>query len=195
MRTVIASILVAALVVLLGGFAVIYAGLYDVAATEPHSPVTSWLLETARTRSIKAHAAGIHTPPGLDDPAKVIIGVEHYAAHCAVCHGAPGVPNGDIAHGLYPQPPNLSEAAKRYSPGELFWILKNGIKMSGMPAWSDHSDAELWSTVAFLKRLPGMSEQEYAGLVMASMAHGGHDHAGDHDSATPSTHDTSHNQQ
>jgi mono/diheme cytochrome c family protein len=195
MRTVIASILVAALVVLLGGFAVIYAGLYDVAATEPHSPVTSWLLETARTRSIKAHAAGIQTPPGLDDPAKVIIGVEHYAAHCAVCHGAPGVPNGDIAHGLYPQPPNLSEAAKRYSPGELFWILKNGIKMSGMPAWSDHSDAELWSTVAFLKRLPGMSEQEYAGLVMASMAHGGHDHAGDHDSATPSTHDTSHNQQ
>jgi mono/diheme cytochrome c family protein len=195
MRTVIASILVAALVALLGGFAVIYAGLYDVAATEPHSPVTSWLLETARTRSIKAHAAGIQTPPGLDDPAKVIIGVEHYAAHCAVCHGAPGVPNGDIAHGLYPQPSNLSEAAKRYSPGELFWILKNGIKMSGMPAWSDHSDAELWSTVAFLKRLPGMSEQEYAGLVMASMAHGGHDHAGDHDSATPSTHDTSHNQQ
>ena len=124
MRTVIASILVAALVALLGGFAVIYAGLYDVAATEPHSPVTSWLLETARTRSIKAHAAGIQTPPGLDDPAKVIIGVEHYAAHCAVCHGAPGVPNGDIAHGLYPQPPNLAEAAKRYSPGELFWILK-----------------------------------------------------------------------
>jgi mono/diheme cytochrome c family protein len=173
------AILVAALVVLLSGFVMIYAGLYDVAATEPHSRVTSWLLETARTRSIKAHAAGIQAPPGLDDPAKVIIGVEHYAAHCAVCHGAPGVPNGDIAHGLYPQPPNLSEAAKRYSPGELFWILKNGIKMSGMPAWSDHSDAELWSTVAFLKRLPGMSEQDYAKLVVASMAHGGHHHTDD----------------
>jgi mono/diheme cytochrome c family protein len=176
MRTVIASILVTALVVLLGGFAAIYAGVYDVAATEPHSPVTSWLLETARTRSIKAHAASIQAPPGLADPAKVIIGVEHYAAHCAVCHGAPGVPKGDIAHGLYPQPPNLAEAAKRYSPGELFWILKNGIKMSGMPAWSDHSDEELWSTVGFLEKLSGMSDQEYASLVMASMAHGGDHH-------------------
>src|ERR1700746_2606006 len=99
MRTI-AAILVAALLVLLGGFAAIYAGLYDVAATEPHSPVTSWFLETARTRSFKAHAAGIQVPPKLDDPAKVMIGVEHYAAHCAVCHGAPGVPKGDIAHGL-----------------------------------------------------------------------------------------------
>jgi mono/diheme cytochrome c family protein len=179
MRTVIASILITALVVLLGGFAAIYAGVYDVAATEPHSPATSWLLETARTRSIKAHAVSIQAPPGLDDPAKVIIGVEHYAAHCAVCHGAPGVPRGDIAHGLYPQPPNLAEAAKRYSPGELFWILKNGIKMSGMPAWNDHSDDELWATVSFLDKLPGMSEQDYAALLMASMAHGGHHHTDD----------------
>src|SRR5271166_240027 len=144
-RTIV-PILVAAFVVLLSGFVVIYAGLYDVAATEPHSPVTSWLLETARVRSINAHAAGIQAPPGLDDPAKVIIGVEHYAAHCAVCHGAPGVPKGDIARGLYPQPPNLAEAPKRYSPAELFWIVKHGIKMSGMPAWSDHSDDELWAT-------------------------------------------------
>jgi mono/diheme cytochrome c family protein len=173
-----AAILVSALFVLLSGFVVIYAGVYDVAATEAHSPVTSWLLETARTRSIKAHAAGIQVPPGLDDPAKAIVRVDHYAAHCAVCHGAPGVPKGDIAHGLYPQPPDLSEAAQRYSPGELFWILKHGIKMSGMPAWSDHSDEELWATVAFLEKLPDMSEQDYARLVMASMAHGGHHHSG-----------------
>jgi mono/diheme cytochrome c family protein len=175
----IAAILIAVVVVLLSGFVVIYTGLYDVAATEPHSPVTSWLLETARTRSIKAHAAGIQVPPGLNDPAKLIIGVDHYAAHCAVCHGAPGVPKGDLAHGLYPQPPDLAEAAKPYSPGELFWILKHGIKMSGMPAWSDHSDEELWATVAFLEKLPDMSEQDYAGLVIRSMTQtGGHYHSG-----------------
>jgi mono/diheme cytochrome c family protein len=110
------------------------------------------------------------------DRAKILIGTEHFAAHCAVCHGAPGVPKGDIAHGLYPQPPNLAEAAKRYSPGELFWIVKHGIKMSGMPAWADHSDEELWATVAFLRKLPGMTEEDYAKLVMASMAHGGHHH-------------------
>jgi hypothetical protein len=50
--------------------------------------------------------------------------------------------------------------------------------MTGMPAWSDHSDAELWATVALVKELPGMSEQDYARLVMASMAHGGHHHGG-----------------
>jgi hypothetical protein len=48
--------------------------------------------------------------------------------------------------------------------------------MTGMPAWSDHSDGELWATVAFVEKLPGMSEQDYAKLVMASMAHGGHHH-------------------
>ena len=104
MRTVIATSLIAALMLMLGAGAVIYAGFYDVAATSPHWRMTSWLLETARIRSIKAQAAGIAAPPGLDDQAKVIIGVEHYAAHCSVCHGAPGVPKGDIARGLYPPP-------------------------------------------------------------------------------------------
>jgi mono/diheme cytochrome c family protein len=178
MRAAIASILIAGLIVVLGGFAAIYTGMYNVAATEPHWPATSWILETARVRSIKAHATGIKAPPGLDDPAKIPIGVEHFAAHCAVCHGAPGVPKGDIAAGLYPPPPDLAVTAKLYSGGELFWIVKHGIKMTGMPAWSDHSDEELWATVAFIKKLPGMSEQDYAGLVMASMAHGGHHHGG-----------------
>jgi mono/diheme cytochrome c family protein len=127
-------------------------------------------------RSIKVHAAGVVAPPGLDDPARILIGVAHFAAHCAICHGAPGVPKGDIARGLYPSPPDLAKAAPPYSPAELFWILKHGIKMTGMPAWSDHSDEELWATVAFLEKLPGMSEPDYAKLVMASIARGGHQH-------------------
>jgi mono/diheme cytochrome c family protein len=178
MRAVIAIILIAGVVVVLGGLALIYSGFYDVAATAPHWPVTRWVLETARTRSIKAHAAGIEAPLGLDDPAKILIGVEHFAAHCAVCHGAPGVPKGDIARGFYPSPPDLAKAAPLYRPGELFWILKHGIKMTGMPAWSDHSNEELWATVAFLEKLPGMSEQDYAKLVMASIVHSGHHHSG-----------------
>ena len=158
-----------------------------VASTTPHWPVTTWLLETARTRSIKAQAAGIAVPPRLNDPAKVLIGVEHYAAHCAVCHGAPGVPKGDIARGLYPPPPDLAKAAPLYAPAELFWILKHGVKMTGMPAWNDHSDDELWATVGFLEKLPGMSEEDYAKLVTANIAHGAHHHAGtdDHDPAQP----------
>jgi hypothetical protein len=84
------------------------------------------------------------------------------------------VGRGDIAKGLYPQPPNLTHAAEHFSPAELFWIVKNGIKASGMPSWTDHSDQELWATVAFLEKLPRMTQEEYAKLVMASIAHGGH---------------------
>jgi mono/diheme cytochrome c family protein len=176
MRSFLVSLVVVIVLLISGGLAFIYSGLFDVAASDPHWSVTRWVLETARTRSIEVHAAGIQVPPGLDDPAKLLIGTEHFAAHCAVCHGAPGVPKGDIAHGLNPRPPDLAHASGLYSPSELFWILKHGIKMTGMPSWGDHSDDELWATVGFLEKLPGMTEQDYAKLVMTSMAHGGHRH-------------------
>jgi hypothetical protein len=124
-------------------------------------------------------------PPGLDDPARVLIGVDHYAAHCAVCHGAPGVPKGDIGLGLHPPPPDLAQATSLCSPAELFWVLKHRIKMTGMPAWGDQSDEELWATVAFLEKLPGMSEQDYAKLLIASAAHGAHHHPGTGDRNPP----------
>jgi mono/diheme cytochrome c family protein len=178
MRTILATLAVTFAVVLIAGAVIVYSGFYDIGATAPHWRITHWVMETARVRSIKAHAAGITAPPGLDDPTKLLVGTEHFAAHCAVCHGAPGVPKGDIAQGLYPAPPDLVRATQLYSPAELFWTLKNGIKMTGMPAWIDHSDEEIWAVVAFIEKLPGMSEQDYARLVMASMAHGGHHHGG-----------------
>ena len=187
MRTVIVTLAAVIAIVILGGLGFVYSGVYHVGATDRHLDLTYWLLNTARVQSIKAHAAGISVPAGLDDQAMILMGTEHFAAHCAVCHGAPGVPKGDIARGLYPAPPDLSKAARLYPSAELIWIVKNGIKMTGMPAWSDHSDDELWASVAFLEKLPGMSEQDYAKLVVASIAHGGHHHAGnsDHD-ANPS---------
>jgi mono/diheme cytochrome c family protein len=160
------------------GAALIYTGAYDVAATHRHWPFTEWVLDTARIRSIKSHAAGPEAPPGLDDPAKLVMGVEHFAAHCAVCHGAPGVPKGDITKGLYPPSPDLAVTSTRYTEAELFWIIKHGIKMTGMPAWADHSDEELWATVAFIRKLPGMTAEEYGKLVMASMTQDGHHHDG-----------------
>ena len=75
MRTVIASLLIAGLLVVLGAGAIIYAGVYDVAATTLDWPVARAIIETARVHSIKAHAAGIAVPPGLDDPGEVLIGV------------------------------------------------------------------------------------------------------------------------
>jgi mono/diheme cytochrome c family protein len=178
MKTILGTTLALALLAVLGSAAVIYSGIYDVAATAPHWPITQWAMETTRLRSVKVHAAGIADPAALDDEATIVMGTDHFAAHCAVCHGAPGVPKGDIAKGLYPQPPNLDGAAKLYRPAELFWVLKNGLKMTGMPAWNDHSDEELWATVAFLEKLPAMTEQEYAKLIVASMTQGQHRHGG-----------------
>src|SRR5262245_477969 len=119
----VASVIVAGLVVVLGGLALIYSAVYDVAATSPDWMVTRWVLETARTRSIKARAVGIEAPPGLDDPATILTGVAHFAAHCAVCHGAPGVPQGEMARGLNPLPPDLAKTVPLLSSAELFWVL------------------------------------------------------------------------
>ena len=183
-KTILLTLLVSFVLVAAAGFAFLYAGAVNVAATDPHWSATHWILETARTRSIKTRAAGIQVPPDLGDEKRLVVGTEHFAAHCAVCHSAPGVPKGDIAKGLYPAPPDLRHTASHLSDAEMFWVIKNGIKMTGMPAWADHSDAEIWATVAFIRKLPTMSEADYARLLMAAMGHGapgGHGHpAGEH---------------
>ena len=174
MRTVIATLLSAALLVVVGGGAFVYSGAFNVAANDPHWSVTTWILDNARIRSIKAHAAGIAAPPGYDEQAKVVGAVGHYAEHCAVCHGGPGVKRGAIAEGMYPQPPDLTNVAHKYAAGELFWILQNGIKMSAMPSMADDGPEMLWATVAFLQKLPGLSEEDYNDLWMQAQSGGGH---------------------
>jgi mono/diheme cytochrome c family protein len=163
------------LMLAVAGFAgITWSGVISVAATEPHWPVTYWLMETTRNRSIQVHAAGIVPPANLSEQSRIVGGTAHFVEHCSGCHSAPGVPADDLAEGMYPQPPVLTDAARQWTPGELFWILKNGIKMSGMPAWTGHGDAALWDIVAFLEKLPTLSEKDYADLVMASMHAGGH---------------------
>src|ERR1700688_1840125 len=87
------------------GLAYLYSGAYYVGADRPHWAVTPWLLDHALERSIDAHAVSIAVPPGLDDQEKIVEGAAHFAEHCVLCHGAPGTPPGEVARGLYPQPP------------------------------------------------------------------------------------------
>lgn len=175
---IVAATVAAVLALILVGAALIYSDSDYPGADKPHWPMMAWLLNEARYRSIRAHAAGITEPAGLDDPARIVAGVAHYSAHCAVCHGAPGRERGDFAEGLYPRPPNLANSVKLYTPAELFWIVKHGIRMTGMPAWGDHSDDELWATIAFIEKLPGTTDEDYAKLVKASRAQGGYPHGG-----------------
>jgi len=161
------------------GLALVYSGVINVAATNPHSALTDWLLSTASDHSIHYQAKGINAP-SVDDPKMIAEGFEHYREMCVGCHLAPGIKSSEISQGLMPAPPKLQEAAEEWTPAELFWVIKNGIKMTGMPAWGPtHSDKKIWAMVAFVKQLPKMTAAQYKAMDVA--AGPDHDHDHDHD--------------
>ena len=132
----------------------LWSGIYSVAAVKPHSDIVIWLLTTARDKSIAQHSGHIQ-PPALTDPALVQTGFQEYHSMCVACHGAPGQEASEISKGLNPKPPQLTTPAVQARGNvELFWIIKNGLRMTGMPAFGPtHDDPILWSLVAFLRRL------------------------------------------
>jgi mono/diheme cytochrome c family protein len=157
-----------------GLLAYVYSGIYDVAATRQHTAPVYWLLTTARRQSIWAHAAlEAPQPPDLEDADLVAAGQVLYDQHCVTCHGAPGVAPGATGLGMMPSPPNLTVAGRDRSPGEIYWAVTNGIKMSGMPAWEFRmTERERWAVVAFLKTLPLLTPSAYEARRAASHALG-----------------------
>jgi mono/diheme cytochrome c family protein len=114
--------------------------------------------------AVERRAASIDVPP-LDDPQLALRGLAHFRARCVDCHGAPGVAPAPFALGLTPVPSNLAYGAQHWQPAALFWIIKYGIKMAGMPAWEFRlTDEEIWATVAFLRTLPTLSPRAYQSL-------------------------------
>jgi mono/diheme cytochrome c family protein len=176
---VVSALLVAFLLL---GAIVVYAGLFNFAADQPHWQLTTRLIETARERYIARQAGDLQTPGNLQDAKLIADGAGEYAEMCTGCHLAPGMKDTEMRIGLYPRPPNLAESGARRSPAQQFWIIKHGLKMTGMPAWGPtHDDERLWSMVAFLQKLPDLSPAAYQELVNAGGGHhhddGGHDHS------------------
>ncbi|MGF6712779.1 mono/diheme cytochrome c family protein [Luteibacter sp. W1I16] len=160
------SVLGVAVVAACAAATFIYSGAYDIGADAPHSRPVYAALETLRQRSIQVRASGIIVPD-LSDPALILKGAGQYAAMCTACHLTPGQHDSEIRPGLYPQPPNLTQV--RIDPAQAFWTIKHGIKMSAMPAWGgSHDDMTIWSMVAFLQKLPGLSPEAYKGMVAAA---------------------------
>jgi cbb3-type cytochrome c oxidase subunit III len=112
----------------------IYAGLYNVAADIPHTGPLFWLVETVRERSIAVRAASVVVPGDLADPKRIASGAGQYAEMCSSCHLAPGMKRTEISRGLYPRAPELRRGSG-LTPAEEFWVVKHGLKMTGMPAW------------------------------------------------------------
>lgn len=159
MRRILRNVALGAVALLVAGAAFVYSGIYDIAVDAHHWRITTFLLETVRIQSIERRARDIAVPK-LDDPQLVLKGAGEYAEMCVICHLAPGVKESPTRQGLYPQPPILSEVS--LEPRAAFWVIKHGIKMSGMPAWgASHDDETLWSLVAFVQQLPRLSAEQY----------------------------------
>jgi mono/diheme cytochrome c family protein len=127
-------------------------------------------LETAIARSARKMAvpsgARNTANPIVDSPATQKEGRLHFADHCAICHGNDGSGKTQIGRGLYPKPPDLRAAeTQKLSDGEMFWIIENGVRLTGMPAFgggdSGHGGKEAsWKLVHFIRHLPALTTEE-----------------------------------
>ncbi|HEX3126046.1 MAG TPA: cytochrome c [Thermoanaerobaculia bacterium] len=159
------TVLAVLVILFLAGIAFVHSGIYDVAASTPDSGFVGSMLRRASHSSIERRSEGIQVPR-LDDPDMIKRGLIHYYEMCVVCHSAPGVKPSEIAQGLNPYPPELAEKAEPDEAGEWFWIVKHGIKMTGMPAFGvTHDDQEIWAIIAFLQKMPHLSPEEYQKMV------------------------------
>jgi mono/diheme cytochrome c family protein len=167
---IVTAVIVVVVLGLAGVLLVAYSGIYDVGMGNHDNAVMNWIFETGMERSVKQHARGI-VVPALDDSVMIRDGFRHYRHMCVSCHGAPGVEPGEIAKGLWPEAPKLADTADEWSPAQLYWIIKNGIKFSSMPGWGPtHDDHALWAMTAFVAQLPKMSPTTYRTMVEEARA-------------------------
>jgi mono/diheme cytochrome c family protein len=183
MKTLI-TLAIVVIVGLMGAIGFAYSGLYDVGASSPHSEFVNWLLSTTARASIERHAKGVEVP-GLGDEALALAGVNDFDSMCKGCHGAPGQDPEAMGQGLNPPAPDLAVSAADMTPAELFWVTKNGIKMTGMPAWgATHDDDAIWPVVALLQKLPDLDAAGYQTLLASAAGFGHHaDNAADDEHA------------
>lgn len=181
MNKIITGGLLAVLAALVTAFGILLAGAVSFAADEPHSEATLKLIGWARDRAIDKASSNIKVPQDLADSERIRRGAGNYDAMCADCHLTPNDEDSEIRKGLYPIPPNLSVASTATDSDRIdarrFWIIKHGIKGSGMAAWSKGGtdDESIWNLVAFLRQLPQLSKPAYTELVAHSE---GHSHSG-----------------
>jgi mono/diheme cytochrome c family protein len=165
---ILVALVIAALLALGGAAAFVYSGVYNLAATDQHTAPVFWLLNTVMRRAVHHHARDIEAPP-LDDPALIERGRLLYRDECARCHGAPGVAPEAFALGMRPPAANLANAALEWQAPDLFWTIKKGLKLTGMPAWEFRlRDDTMWAIVAYVQRMPYESPPAYEEALRAS---------------------------
>jgi cytochrome c553/cytochrome c5 len=160
-------------VMAVGGFILTASGVIPIKASSGHWAVTRWLLQFSKQRSVSTNSLGVDAPP-LDEARLVLKGAGAYETNCLACHGSPSLPAPRVARGMTPQPPYLPPVLSKYEDAEVFYIVKHGIKFTGMPAWpAQGRDDEVWAMVAFLRALPRLDAAGYERLVRGEAAASG----------------------
>jgi mono/diheme cytochrome c family protein len=150
--------------------AVVFTGSFNTSATVPPSRLEKRIAEFALDKSV-ARRAPDRKNPLPTTPETLGAGLIEYREACLVCHGAPGVDPGEIGMGLNPGAPDLTvPRVQARSDGQLFWITSEGIRLTGMPAFSPtHDENEIWQIVAFVRHLPELTDEEAAELKRATV--------------------------
>jgi cytochrome c553 len=152
---------------------IVVTGVVPIKASSGHWRITAAFLDFAKTRSVATYSWGVTAAPALDDEVLVVRGAAHYEGACLPCHGGPGRSAAAVMAAMTPPPPDLIERWTRWTPEELFSIVKDGIKLTGMPGWPVHQrDDEVWAMVAFLRRMPALDADAYRRLAYGE-ANGG----------------------
>lgn len=158
------GVLGAVLLIFLVAVMVAYTGAYNVSASSGHTSGMRWFLDTTMHASIRTRAGEGDAERRLAR-ADIVVGASEYKHMCEHCHGGPGVDPAGWSRGMLPQPPHLAEAAREWEPAEIVWLVRHGVKYTGMPAFGeDHDEEVLWNIAAFVKSLPGMTPADYRAL-------------------------------
>ena len=176
------TILSLTLASLILAFIALGSGAYNMAATDKHWSITEKIIEWVRESSIEARAKNLEVPP-LDDTEVLLKGAVHYNAMCTTCHLAPGLKPTELSIGLYPQAPvfhqreSVNDSVKQLDRiRAYFWVIKNGLKMTAMPAWGlSHDDDTIWAMAAFVVKISHMTPEQYEHLISSAKDHS-HDH-------------------
>ena len=157
---------------------VLATGAINIGADVKSGLIERTLAPWGRDRSM-AKRAPKEKSPYAGDPASIAMGFDHYRANCVVCHGAPGVAGAELSKGLNPPAPSLGKEENDTPDGELFWVIKHGIRMTPMPAFGPtHTDEASWKIVAVIRHLPDLTAQE-RDTLRASTAEETHHHGGE----------------
>jgi len=163
MKKVLITIAATFAALIVGAFIFILTGAYNISQLSPHNKLTLSIIKMTTHSSVNRRLTENVVPDNLKDSTVLVTGFKHYNQMCVSCHGAPGIQPNKMVEGLYPKPPLIYKHGEEDAAREFFWIIKNGIKMTSMPAFKPtHTDAQIWAMTAFItQKLAKMSPEEY----------------------------------